>query len=284
MRALFKHAMRMVLVIAAGGFVSATLVRVAPGYGSDEEALDGRLNGDSQAWLRSARDESAMHFYANYCRRLAHGDLGVSVALNEPVARLLAERIPETAKTMAVGLALAWCCGLCLGIVSIVPGMRVVSGSGAVLASMLLCLPAAVLAMLFVLAEAPARIAVGLIVFPRVYQFLRGVLRRSAGMAHVVTARAKGVGETRILVWHVLPVAAPQILALGGVSVCMALAACIPVESVCDLPGIGQLAWRAALSRDLPLLVDLTMLVTLVTVAANGASDLVSRHLQEGPR
>ena len=39
--------------------------------------------------------------------------------------------------------------------------------------------------------------------------------------------------------------------------------------ALCGLPGIGQLAWQAALSRDLPLLVNLTVLVTLVTLLAN---------------
>jgi ABC-type dipeptide/oligopeptide/nickel transport system permease component len=58
------------------------------------------------------------------------------------------------------------------------------------------------------------------------------------------------------------------------VSVCLALGACIPVEVLCDLPGIGQLAWKAALSRDLPVLVNLTMLVTLVTLVANTGSEL----------
>ena len=66
--------------------------------------------------------------------------------------------------------------------------------------------------------------------------------------------------------WHILPVAGPQLLALAGVSVSLAFAATIPVEVLCDLPGIGQLAWKAALSRDLVLLVNLTMIVTLITL------------------
>jgi ABC-type dipeptide/oligopeptide/nickel transport system permease component len=60
----------------------------------------------------------------------------------------------------------------------------------------------------------------------------------------------------------------------------MALAASIPVEVLCDLPGIGQLAWKAALSRDLALLVDLTMLVTLVTLVANAGGDMAAQAMQ----
>jgi peptide/nickel transport system permease protein len=132
------------------------------------------------------------------------------------------------------------------------------------------------LALAFLLAQAPGRLVVGLIVFPKVFQFARNLLARSASMPHVLTARAKGLGEFRILFWHILPVIAAPLLALTGVSVCLALGACIPVEVLCDLPGIGQLAWKAALSRDLPLLVNLTMLVTLVTLVANTGSDLLA--------
>jgi peptide/nickel transport system permease protein len=66
------------------------------------------------------------------------------------------------------------------------------------------------------------------------------------------------------------------VLALAGVSVSMAFGAAVAVEVVCDLPGIGQLAWKAALARDLPLLVTLTMLVTLATQMANAAAGMVS--------
>jgi ABC-type dipeptide/oligopeptide/nickel transport system permease component len=53
------------------------------------------------------------------------------------------------------------------------------------------------------------------------------------------------------------------------------------VEAVCDLPGIGQLAWKAALGRDLELLVNLTMIVTMVTLLANSAADLIPNPLRE---
>ena len=144
------------------------------------------------------------------------------------------------------------------------------------LSNLILCIPAAALAILFVFARAPGRLAVGFIVFPKIFQFSRNLLQRSATLPHVLAARSRGLRELRILFRHVLPVCARQLTALAGVSVCMALAACIPVEVLCDLPGIGQLAWKAALSRDLELLVTLTALVTLVTLLANTTADIVS--------
>jgi peptide/nickel transport system permease protein len=73
----------------------------------------------------------------------------------------------------------------------------------------------------------------------------------------------------------VVPSAGPQLLALAGVSVSLAFAAAIPVEALCGLAGIGQLAWQAALARDLPLLMNITILVTLVTLLANSSADVI---------
>jgi peptide/nickel transport system permease protein len=99
-------------------------------------------------------------------------------------------------------------------------------------------------------------------------------------MPHITAARARGLGELRILARHALPVAGPQMIALAGVTISIALGAAIPVESLCGLPGIGQLAWQAALSRDLPLLVNLTVLVTLVTLLANSGADVMNYVLR----
>jgi peptide/nickel transport system permease protein len=95
-------------------------------------------------------------------------------------------------------------------------------------------------------------------------------------MPHVLTAKARGLSGLRILGWHVLPNIAAPMLALAGVTVSLALGAAIPVEVVCDYPGLGQLAWRSALARDVPVLVNLTLIIALVTVAANSFSDLLT--------
>jgi ABC-type dipeptide/oligopeptide/nickel transport system permease component len=47
------------------------------------------------------------------------------------------------------------------------------------------------------------------------------------------------------------------------------------MEVILDTPGIGQLAWQAALSRDMTLLVALTLLFTLFIVTANTLSEVL---------
>jgi len=268
------------ITLLLGGFLGATLVRLAPGYATSEDDLDSRLSDESRAALRQARagEESLPRYYLNYLERLLHGDLGTTVGTHEPVRRLLEERFPETFLSVALGLAFAWTLGLGLALAGV--GRAAVESGANLAAAIVICIPSAVLALLFVMARAPGRLAVGVIVFPRVYQYARNLLRRSAALPHVLTARARGLSPQRILFWHILPVSARPLLALAGVSVCMAFAAAIPVEVVCDLPGIGQLAWRTALSRDLGLLVDLTMVVTLITLAANAAAEFLAQPVR----
>jgi peptide/nickel transport system permease protein len=284
MRRLSRHAAKMVVVLLLSGFLGATLVRFAPGFGIDEQELDTRLSHESIQAIRQSqgRDGSLAEFYFHYLTRLLHGDLGVSRTLQQPVLQLLAERFPETLKSVGLGLALGWTLGLALAIAAVMSRSWGIDLLTNLLAGILLCLPAAVLALLFVIAHAPGRLVLGVIVFPRVFRYAHNLLEHSASLPHVLTARAKGVGNFRVLLWHILPVAGPQFLALAGVSVSMAFAAAIPVEALCDLPGIGQLAWKAALGRDLELLVNLTMVVTMVTLFANSATDLLHRPLQEG--
>jgi len=286
MRKISKYVARFLIVVGLGGILGASLVRFSPGYGVDEGELDSRLNQQSIQAIRQAQssDESLPSFYLHYLGKLLHGDLGDSRALHQPVRQLLATRLPETLKSVGLGLALAWTIGLSLAMVAAMSRSGLADVTASLMANILLCIPAAVLALLFVIAQAPGRLILGLIVFPKVFLYARNCLAESAGLPHVLTARSKGLGDLRILIWHVLPVAAPQLFALAGVSVSLAFAAAIPVEALCDLPGIGQLAWQAALGRDMETLVVLTMIVTMVTLLANGAAELVTRPANGGER
>ena len=282
---LAKHAATIFITVLLGGFLGATLVRFAPGYGVDEAELDTRLSASSIQALRhaNASDEHAIIFYAHHLGRMLRGDLGTSRTLQRPVSQLLAERFPDTLKSVALGVLLGWILGMGLAIPVVMSRAWFFDTLASLMAGILLCIPAAVLALLFVLARAPARLVIALIIFPKVFRYARNLLARSAALPHVLTARAKGLGNVRVLFWHILPTAAPQLLALAGVSISLAFAAAIPVEVLCDLPGIGQLAWKAALGRDLYLLVNLTMIVTVVTLVANSASDLLGHAFRTSP-
>ncbi|MGA9308029.1 MAG: ABC transporter permease [Candidatus Sulfotelmatobacter sp.] len=271
------HALALLATVLLGGLLSATLVRLAPGFNVDERELDPHLNAQSLQALHDARnqDRNVFQFYFSYMNRAAHGDLGTSLALGQPVRTLLRDRAPLTLRLLAVGLGIAWILTLTLALSAAWLRLSVYDTLTTVVSGTFLCLPAAVLALLSVLWNVPGSLALALIVFPHTYRYARNLLVKAYSRPHIVTARAKGLGEARILFWHVVPVVTPQLLAVAGVSVSLAVGAAIPVEALCGLAGIGQLAWQAALARDLPLLVNITILVTLVTLLANSGADVI---------
>ena len=275
---LARSLLTVLLTALLGGLLGATLVRLAPGFEADEAELDSRLSRNSIQALRQSRaaEENIPRYYVRYLNGLLRGNLGVSRSLGRPVRELFAERIPVTARAVAVGLLGAWVLGLTLALPGALYRRWAYDVLTTVLSGIFLCLPSAVVALLFLYVGGPVSVAIALVVFPRVFRYARNLLLQAYSLPHVLMAKAKGLSGSRILLWHVLPSAAPQLLALAGVSISMAFGAAIPIEVICDSPGIGQLAWQAALGRDLPLLVNLTLLVTLVTVAANSASDLAT--------
>jgi peptide/nickel transport system permease protein len=272
-----RHGLTLIAIVLLGGFLSAVLVRLAPGFDSDEAELDPHLNSESIQALRQERAEqhNILRFYVHSLERAAHGDLGISISLNQPVATLLRDRIPVTLRMAGMGLLLSWAAAMALALSAAWLRFRAYDTLATLISGTLLCIPAAVLALLSVLWNVPGALAIALIVFPRDYRYARNLLAKAYSMPHIITARAKGLSEWRILLWHAVPVAAPQLLAVAGVTVSLALGAAIPVEALCGFPGIGQLAWQAALARDLPLLMNITILVTLVTLLANSGADVI---------
>jgi peptide/nickel transport system permease protein len=281
-RRIARHGLTMLAMVLLGGFLSATLVQLAPGFDVDERQLDPHLNSESVRALRQARLEqhNIFRFYFHSLQRAAHGDLGTSISLGQPVSRLLRERAPLTMRLVGIGLLLSWAGALALALSAAWLRVAAYDALTTAISGACLCIPAAVLALLSVLWNVPGALAIGLIVFPQVYRYARNLLAKSYSLPHIITARAKGLSELRILFWHVVPVAGPQLLALAGVSVSIAAGAAIPVEALCGLAGVGQLAWQAALARDLPLLVNLTILVTLVTLLANSGADVIGHMLR----
>jgi peptide/nickel transport system permease protein len=277
-----RHGIILVATVLLGGFLSATLVRLAPGFDADESELDPRLSAESVQALRQARVEqrNIFSFYFHSLERALHGDLGTSISLGQPVATLLRERAPLTLRLAGMGLLISWAAALALALSAAWLRVSAYDALTTFLSGAFLCIPAAVLALLSVLWNVPGSLAIAVIIFPRVHRYTRNLLVKAHALPHIITARAKGLSELHILFWHVIPVIGPQLLALAGVSVSIAIGAAIPVEALCGLAGVGQLAWQAALARDLPLLVNITILVTLVTLLANSGADVIGQMLR----
>jgi peptide/nickel transport system permease protein len=274
--ALAKQVRRILLTALVGGLLGATLVRLSPGFGIDEREMDSRLSRESQAAAREehAADRNLFAFYLQYLRNAVHGDLGYSLTLNRPIAELLKERLPVTLASLGYGAGFGMLAGISLALLTIAvrsAGLDLISSA---VSGLCLSVPAAVIALFFLWTGTAGRWAIALAVFPHVYRYSKNLLINARQSPHVMAAEARGVSPHRILFAHVAGPVLPQMAALAGVAVSLAFGASIPVEVLCDSPGIGQLAWKAALARDLPVLVSITVLVAILTVTVNSFADL----------
>lgn len=264
----------LLLTVGAAALLSAALVRLAPGFGSDERLLDLRRSEPSLSALRAAAPPPSLPTaFGNYLRGLARGDWGTSISLGRPVRELVKERAALTMRTLWWGLALAWGIGFSFSLALEGLHCRELDAAATLINGGLLCLPAAVVALLFLYLDGGPALALAAVLLPRVFRYARNILNAAGRRPHVLAALARGARGIGLLWRHVCVPAAPELLALAGVSVSMAIGAAIPVEALCDSPGVGQLAWQSALARDLPVLMHLTVLVALATGAANLLAD-----------
>lgn len=269
-----KLAQRLVLLTAlaiVGALLCATMVRFAPGYGVDERDLDFRLSQSSRDAIRNEHQlsDGLLSYYGAYISGLVHGNLGTSTFLQRPVTGLLKERAPLTARAVFLGLATAWMAASLLSLLTIRWQSWVLEYSATAATGLLIALPTAVVALLCLYLRAPVFLGIAVITLPKLFRYQYNILAQAIAQPFVLAARARGVGSNRILFRHVIPAAWHPLVALLGVSASMALGAAIPMEALSDSPGMGQLAWQAALNRDLPLLTSITLFVTLLTVGVN---------------
>ena len=167
-------------------------MRLAPGFDSDDRELDPHLSAESVQALRDARqrDHNVVRFYLSYINRAAHGDLGVSLALGQPVRTLLRDRIPLTLRLLAVGLGLGWLAALTLALSA--TWMRISAYDAIVtgLSGAALCVPAAVLALLSVLWNLPGAMAIAVIVSPPAFIDMRATFWPGLILCRISSPRA----------------------------------------------------------------------------------------------
>lgn len=268
MKRLFLTLLRPLVLLLLIEGATALIVRLAPGYFADPNALDPALAEQVQAQMAAERAQSGNAFTAALAQDFAllTGRLGESRYYHVPVRQLLADRWPVTLRLLAGGLGLGWLLGAAGAALGLFRSRAAAQADRGVRFALifLVAVPSGAMAALSVASGfgTPA-LVIAAFVAPRVYRFLGVLLRAHLSMAHILQARAAGLRTASILRVHVLPGALTELGAVAGTSLVLALGALIPVEVVFDLPGIAQLAWTSALNRDLPVIAATTLVIAL---------------------
>jgi ABC-type dipeptide/oligopeptide/nickel transport system permease component len=103
----------------------------------------------------------------------------------------------------------------------------------------------------------------------------RAEVLSAASADHVRTARAKGVADTQVILWHVLRNAAIPIVTVIGLQLGLLLSGAVLTETIYSLPGLGRLMVDSILSRDYPVVQAGALFIALVFVVVNLAVDIL---------
>ncbi len=237
--------------------------------------------------------------YLGYLNDLAHGRLGESYQLQQPVGELIGSRLWPTAELAAAGLLLAL---LAASLAAVATAGRSRTVRGAVSTAELVITAAPqfwvgiVLLSVFsfqlrIFPVAGARdlsalvlpaITLALSVTGILSQVLREGLETALAEPFAVTARARGLSRTAVLLRHAYRHAAVPLMTLTGWLVGSLLGGVVPVETVFGRPGIGALVLQAVTTRDLPVIMGVIVLSSGVFVVTSALVDLL--HLAVDPR
>lgn len=277
-RRVFRSLLSLLLVVLLGGLAAAALVRYSPGFNVDENSWNPKISASTLAAMHAGREQQNQlpRFYAHYLWAALHGDLGQSDSLRTPVAALLRDRAPVSLRLVGWGTAGGLLLGGALAWLAVWPRRAAPQFFASAASGLLLAIPPAVLGLAFFFMEAPLALAVALALLPRVFGTLRALFEDLYSSPALLAARARGVKPAVLATRYVLGAAAPQFIALAGVALVLAFGSIIPMEALCDVPGIGQLAWKAAIARDLPLLSGLALIITFVAAFVQTLGDLAT--------
>jgi peptide/nickel transport system permease protein len=104
---------------------------------------------------------------------------------------------------------------------------------------------------------------------------LRATMLENLDSDYVRTARAKGLGERRVVVSHVLRNSLTAPLAMLGLHLGLIFAADVVVESIFAWPGIGQYAAESIPVGDFPVIAAVTLIVGAVYILINAFVDVL---------
>jgi peptide/nickel transport system permease protein len=246
--------------------------------------------------------------FVRYAANLARGDLGESFTRHRPVAEVLAEVLPNTLLLGGTALVLSLLFGIGLGIAQ---ATRAGTWADATLGTIALAcysVPVFWLGLMLLLVfgewlhwlpvsgmtDVALRAPVGAVrhaldvgrhlLLPAltlalvngavVARFHRTAMIEALGADYVRAARARGLGERRVLLRHALRSALAPAITLAGLSIPALLTGSVLVESVFGWPGMGRVAYEAIFARDYNVITAVAVVAGVLVALGNLLADV----------
>jgi peptide/nickel transport system permease protein len=246
-------------------------------------------------------DDSFLVRYFHWLGDVLTGNLGHSLASDQPVTSIISEGLPTTFELLLYALVISLALTVPLALlaarnpggfvdrVGMVTSMAGLSVANYVLALVLVYVFAVKLGWLpaiytndtgspgeLIKSLTLPAVAIGFPLFCFYTRLLRAdILDQMQGEDYVVTAKAKGVGPWRVLVRHALPNSLFGLLTIVALNLGTLIGATAIIEPIFSLPGLGAELINAININDLPLIEGIVVVFALVTVAGNLLADLL---------
>jgi oligopeptide transport system permease protein len=278
-------AIPLLLVISALAFV---LVHLAPGgpFDSDRKPASPEIERNLKA--KYHLDEPIWKQYGRYLGDLLHGDFGVSLKYrNHSVNDIIAQGLPVSMLLGGLAFAFATGVGVPLGFFTAMWRGRWPDHVGSFFAVLAVCVPSFVVAPILILVfsiklkwfpvalwSTPwhmilPSIALGSYFVGKVARLLREGMLTAAQSEFVTAARAKGLGETTLLLKHAFRIALLPVVSYSGPMLADLLTGSFIIENIFQIPGIGVFLVNSSLNRDYTVVVGLSLLYAMLLIALN---------------
>ncbi|MFL5966384.1 MAG: ABC transporter permease [Gaiellaceae bacterium] len=286
--------------------INFALFRLAPGTAVTNLARVPHATQELRDSLKQqfGLDKSKGEQYVIYLKQLAHGNLGVSFANQQPVSHNLWVALKNTLPMVMLGTIFAVVFGTLTGVIAAWRRGTGVEAATVTSALGFYSMPTHWLGLMLVilftgilptggmtndfLINPPfwthvrdlashivlPSLTLGLVLYGEYTLIVRSAMLETLGEDYVLTARAKGLKPWTIVRKHALRNAMLPIVTLVALSLGYIVAGAILIETVFSWPGIGRAVYEAVLQRDYPMLQGAFLVLTISVVAFNLLADL----------
>lgn len=231
--------------------------------------------------------------YIIYLKELLHGNLGISYKKSGvTVSDLIASGFPVTLKLGLISFGLALVLGVLIGIGMSTTKSSHVRGWLLTGSTLFISIPGFVLAIVLMLVfgvklkwmpvlfdGSPISYVLpvtALAVYPiaKISRLVHSSFTEAMNQDYVIMAKAKGLGERRIRILHILKNALLPLITVCGPMLAFQITGSFVVENIFTIPGIGKEFVNSVNSRDYTVIMGLTIFVGALIIVANLLSDI----------
>jgi ABC-type dipeptide/oligopeptide/nickel transport system permease component len=263
----------------------------------------------AEVYHQLGMDQPLLIQYVWFVGHALVGDLGTSIIQKAPVAKIVGERLLPSVFLLSYSAVLSVVLAVPLAILAAQKRNRPIDHLIRIGGTISFAMPSFWLGLLLILFFGldlkwfpvsgygegflahlhhlflPA-LTIALFLAPLLIQSLRASMLEVLTAEYIEVARAKGLGERRILLKYVLRSALIPVVTILAVNIGWLVSGSVIVESVFSIAGLGSLLVQAVSTRDYPVIQGLTIVFSLLVIGVNLLADLayamIDRRVREG--